>query len=351
MEKYSKWRDPGTGIHPFLPIKGRVREGGVISFLSWIFSLVFGSVLSVFRIGLISIVFAFMLLLSVVVGIIPVPILKRLLKRLVEGTCARLILLLMGFWSISTKQTYLSKQQKQAGGENLQVKSGDIIIANHTSYVDILYLSFRFSPVFTATPNSWPDLPPKGVVEPLSLHQALYDSISEQPHSEKAISVSKIIKDAQNNDSGPVVIFPEGATSNGLTLLDPIPVFDSQDLVSGFDTSRVHVIGFKYENENFSPTFTVGNFFIHLFRLCSQFSNQLQVRYLASANIPPLPLDGSSPTKKKSEDLGEWGDVLVRNLASILQIRRAKLNAMDKRDFLNYWYGHQQLYSDSKKQN
>ena len=70
---------------------------------------------------------------------------------LLNSVMARLALFLLGIWSIEAGQQSLRKgnltgaQGASSGG----LRSGDIIVANLTSYVDVLYLCFRYSPVFT----------------------------------------------------------------------------------------------------------------------------------------------------------------------------------------------------------
>jgi len=62
--------------------------------------------------------------------------------------------------------------------------------------------------------------------------------------------------------------------------------------------------------------------------------------------MPPLPLDGSSrlPT---DVDRTEWADAVYKNLASILQIRKSTLTAMDKREFVKYWGSHKKSYKEN----
>ena len=35
------------------------------------------------------------------------------------------------------------------------VLAGDIIITNHTSYIDVLYFTFKYNPVFATVPTEW----------------------------------------------------------------------------------------------------------------------------------------------------------------------------------------------------
>lgn len=80
------------------------------------------------------------------------------------------------------------------------VYPGDVILANHTSYIDVIYLAFRFdlqtqkqirlilvrfAPVFTALPNTWDDSVPEGVAIQRSFFGALIDAITEPEYTSK----------------------------------------------------------------------------------------------------------------------------------------------------------------------
>jgi len=300
-----------------------------------------------------------------------IPILKRFFIRYTQTLGSRIILLFMGFWWISTETVSLSKSKREktswpAGG--LIAKSGDIIICNKTSYVEILYLAFRFSPTFTVIPTDYEDskfIP--GKLIPRNLFQALYDCIYDPPYSIKqAIKLEDIISESRNYHNGPIVIFPEGTTTNGKTVQKFLPVFSGVD-VKGL-VSNIRVIGFKYEFEDHSPSFTVGSFFAHLFRLCCQFNNSMKVKYLQSEDIPnasdfnkaPISENGESENikKKKSnntisstdkEEIGDWNEAICARLAAILRLRISKLTPKDKKEFSEFYYARQKGYHPGKK--
>ncbi len=52
----------------------------------------------------------------------------------------------------------------------------------------------------------------------------------------------------------------------------------------------------------------------------------MQVRYLGEADVPTLPLDGSTREPTES-DIEEWVDALFRALAAILQVRSLFTNS------------------------
>lgn len=91
----------------------------------------------------------------------------------------------------------------------------------------------------------------------------------------------------------------------------------------------------------------------------------MEVRYVPSSQIPPIgsnktyESDTTSPSTTSTTDsistttptteVDAWQETLFGYLASILHIRRAKLNAMDKQAFRAYWYGHKQVYKKTTK--
>ena len=61
----------------------------------------------------------------------------------------------------------------------------------------------------------------------------------------------------------PVVVFPEGTTTNGTILLSLVPVLQKV-------STQVHVMGFKYGTKDFCPAYSFGVWWFHVFRLCAQ---------------------------------------------------------------------------------
>ncbi|RQM26740.1 hypothetical protein B5M09_002393 [Aphanomyces astaci] len=96
MEKYSRWSDLTTGINPFVPPPHQLPANAI---LRWT-QVFFGGILALLR---------WILLFPLVLGLV----------------------------TPGTKPPAL-------GG----IKAGDVIVANHSSVLDILYFGFRYSPVF-----------------------------------------------------------------------------------------------------------------------------------------------------------------------------------------------------------
>jgi len=330
MEKYSKWRDASTGIHPFLPKAGRSDDEGGMYYIK----LFFGSILSLLRLVAIFSLLLVLFISNLIAKAIVVTPLRRVFERIVDITITRTILCLMAFYWIPTKymKPFHPKSALPTGTPGSHIKAGDIIIANHCSYVEILYLAFRYSPVFTSIPVNWKGYPKDVPFIVRSTIQAMMDVFNEPKEAQNAINLSQVLNYA-SSIGAPVVIFPEGGTTNGKALIQCLPVFG--ELSASIPVGKVNVLGFKYDYENFAPTYTVGRSFVHLFKLCKEFQNNMEVRYHS-------PNDLSLQVQEKGPESLE--ETVFTSLATILRTSQTKLTVQDKQEFKSYWYGHKKNY-------
>ncbi|KAI8063401.1 uncharacterized protein B0P05DRAFT_555745 [Gilbertella persicaria] len=311
MEKYSRWRDASTGIQPFLPPVPPRTDASLLVTLSnvvhWTVGPLQGSI-KLILISLVSVVYVLLNGLSVLLT--PLGPLKRAWHTLYSTLLIRLILFLMGFFYI--KKETVSIRKSRTHGVSPHVHHGDVIIANWTSYVDILYLAYRFNPVFTQIYTD------TNKVRMISLWEAIQLTHTSPASSGHGLyTLEELANKAKQHKWGPVVVFPEGTTTNGRALLKFAPVFTDCHI----DASRYHIMAFKYEYGTMSPTFTVGSLLMHLFRLCSQFHNTLIVKQLASF-----------------EPLGELSDALTTSLGHLAKLRKTNLALTDKREFLSFYH-------------
>eukprot|EP01094_Clydonella_sp_ATCC50884_P024754 TRINITY_DN6297_c0_g1_i1.p1 TRINITY_DN6297_c0_g1~~TRINITY_DN6297_c0_g1_i1.p1 ORF type:complete len:191 (+),score=30.47 TRINITY_DN6297_c0_g1_i1:76-648(+) len=145
MEKYSKWRDKGTGIHPFLvPLKAK-GNGAFMKYLV-------GPLLAVPRLMAAAALAILLFSLLALTSILPSALrLRFLAQRCICFVLCRALLLVMGFWNISSSYSRLQKRHPlptmwPVGGV---AGAGHLIVCNKLSYVDVFYLAFRFNPIFT----------------------------------------------------------------------------------------------------------------------------------------------------------------------------------------------------------
>eukprot|EP01102_Stenamoeba_stenopodia_P021607 TRINITY_DN875_c0_g1_i2.p1 TRINITY_DN875_c0_g1~~TRINITY_DN875_c0_g1_i2.p1 ORF type:complete len:335 (+),score=54.16 TRINITY_DN875_c0_g1_i2:886-1890(+) len=327
MEKYSRWRDHGTGIHPFLPHQFKPRSVGA-RLISWLV----GAVLIVVRLPFIALLFPILFALDKFVALLPIGLLQRLLRRTLIALIARLLLLFMGFWWI--KSGYQPLQFKKTNSKTSSIASGDLVIANKTSYVETLYFAYALTTVYAVPQNYWTENDeekPSQVVILQSWYEAFLNYISDArlKKSAPATSLNDALKTAANSHSSPLIISPEGVTTNGQGMLELLPVFNEIALPK----ERIHLVVFKYDFEHFSPCFPVGKFASHFFGLISQVSNTIQVRWLPEEESPVL--DSKTSNQEGREQIGKY-------LAALARVRSTKLTSLDKHDFLDYWNETQQ---------
>lgn len=94
MEKYSRWSDLSTGINPFVPQQQQRMRGSV---LTKAFALLSGTALVLVRAPLVLVLGVVLLVANVLTSVLAlVPLLGRLLKRVVDWLLCSLLLLVLG---------------------------------------------------------------------------------------------------------------------------------------------------------------------------------------------------------------------------------------------------------------
>eukprot|EP00515_Schizochytrium_aggregatum_P007976 CAMPEP_0202074382 /NCGR_PEP_ID=MMETSP0964-20121228/3581_1 /ASSEMBLY_ACC=CAM_ASM_000500 /TAXON_ID=4773 /ORGANISM="Schizochytrium aggregatum, Strain ATCC28209" /LENGTH=147 /DNA_ID=CAMNT_0048641527 /DNA_START=43 /DNA_END=482 /DNA_ORIENTATION=+ len=147
MEKFTRFEDKSCGINPFV-LQPR-RGGGAAA--------VAGMLLAPVRLLVLATVVAPALALALALqAAAPVAPLRSLLRLALARPLARLALLLLGFWSLqesvpspqrlrfghlSPAGSSASERARRAFGATVQ--AGDVILVNHSSLVDVLYLFAR----------------------------------------------------------------------------------------------------------------------------------------------------------------------------------------------------------------
>ncbi|KAI7895003.1 uncharacterized protein EV154DRAFT_496683 [Mucor mucedo] len=333
MEKYSRWRDAGTGIQPFLPPVPPRTDSSILVTLSNVIHIVVGPIQAIVKITLISIVSAVYFLFVPVFGALLTPIapLKRLWTRVFSAILLRLVLFIAGFFHIKTETLSIRKSRGSGRVESSSVKNGDVIVANWTSYIDVVYLASRFVPVFTQIYTESEKIKIISLWEAIRLAGKIPESAPSS--DDQVYTVQELSLKAKKGGWGPIVVFAEGTTTNGRALLKFAPIF--KDYKVDQKDGQFQVMAFKYEYAGMSPTYTVGNQLFHFFKLCSQFHNTLIVKSLANGEAPCSPHSQVPATGSISDD--PVGDLLIAAVGNISKLRKTNLSMTDKRDFLSYY--------------
>lgn len=360
MEKFSQFRDKGTGIQPFLPPKpeGGASTAGLV--LTW----TLGSVLAVVRLAGLTVVGLWYLVLSTLVtvarGVLP-GILVSPLSSYATTLATRMALFIVGAMSIGSKWTAFGKRtarERQSlianagwpvGGSPAH---GSLIVANSCSWLDVLYLGFRFNPTFTRVPTEGcerrADVPVGQVVVHSSLWAALGAALwqSEEVGSHSAQRLATVLEWAKKNRRGPVVVFPEGTQSNNRGVLDFLPVLE--EVPAG---TKVTLVGLKYGLPTpMSPTPAVwtgtGSPWAHVWKVLSQPSVSMRAVYLVKEDVPSVPEAGAAVSAASEGGDGgsvagtaaDWSRSLNELLAKMLETRRCSSSgAIEKRAFFAFF--------------
>ncbi|KAF9196938.1 hypothetical protein BGZ50_004525 [Haplosporangium sp. Z 11] len=362
--------DQGTGIQPFLPPVPANADHSPFQKAFTLVLMVVKPIAGALKLILVSIV-ALALVLLQTLGLIlsPLPPLHRLYSRLISAILLRVILVLLGFFWIRHEVVTL-KRGRGSGASRAQpsnrkqATSGQLIVCNWSSYIDVLYLAFRYNPVFTQIYSE------TLTVRQVSLWEALCQSGSypdlSPPEGVETLPLMDFVKAMYKKGAGPVVIFPEvrlhAAYDDYLAILKFIPIF--KDCSVPETSVDISIMALKYDYSKFAPTFTIAldNSYRlgHLFRTCAQFYNTLSVKSLASEESPSnahfSAIDGLASTASGAalgvvepveEDV--LGGVIINLMGRMTRFRKLGLNVKDKADFLDYFILRNNGISRTKK--
>lgn len=236
----------------------------------------------------------------------PLPKWKKLLFVEAAQPLCRLMLMVLGFWRIKT-----------SGPPSLEGEQGkaNILVMNHVSHFDILVMmavAYDGIPSFVAkrAVQSAPLFGYKSMV-----WQSLYvdNRSGSQPGGNLA---QKIADRGADHSLNPVMIFPEGTTSNGESVIQ----FRSGAFISGHPVKPVAI---RYPPGSFSPSWeSIGGLY-HMFRVFSQFSNACEVHWL------PI----HYPTDAEKKDPRLYAENVRTEIAAELNVPKVDASYQDKLDY------------------
>ncbi|KAJ2016696.1 Vacuolar protein sorting protein vps66 [Coemansia sp. S85] len=109
-----------------------------------------------------------------------------------------------------------------------------------------------------------------------------------------------------------------------------------EDAANLDEKSDLHILAFKYPFQSFSPAYSVGSQLGHLFGVCCQVYNSLVVRILEQDETPSV-RDSAVFCDAGNEPV-DLDEAVKEKLLQLSRLRMTKLTAMDKRDFLAFYY-------------
>ncbi|KAJ6090329.1 hypothetical protein N7486_009144 [Penicillium sp. IBT 16267x] len=320
MEKFSQFRDRGSGIAPFLPIPSE--------------PLGLQAPLRVF-------LFCVRLPLFIFVTFAYFAILQWLpIGSLGKKAALWCILGVPSIWWIDLQVDGVKKGSLSKHQQARLPQPGSVIASSFTSPIDAIYLAAIFDPVFTAAyPNS-------RKVERISLLQAVLRAFAQpttQPEpGTKLVDVATLVAKYPNR---PIVIFPECTTTNGRGIL-PL----SHALLGVPPKTKVFPVSLRY-----TPVDVVtplpGSYISFLWTLLSKPTHCIRVRiaeYVTnSRNVQSTRQSNyNSNYLDTLEDEVEGGitageraflDLVGESLARLGRVKRVGLGVKEKQQFMKKW--------------
>ena len=226
MEKFKRFTDHGTGVNPFVP--PRAKRGKASAAAVWGGRLL-GSLAALVRVPLAALLLLVVVGAHALLGLLPLPrSLKRVMLRPVDMLLLRLVLLLLGFWRLPIGRGELKRTLRRpgaAGGERDRTGSashGDVLVCNHSSYLDVLILQCLFSPDYVLVHAD----EPRAALA--AFPAALVAAASPTPAGARPLAAFPLALDeALDAAAGPAVLFVEGTSTNGAGLLRAPPSIEA----------------------------------------------------------------------------------------------------------------------------
>jgi len=247
MEKYSQYRDRGSGIAPFFPISSQ--PAGIylpVHMFLFLFKLPF----------LITISTTYFLFLQW----FP---LGSLLKKAILW----MILGIPGIWWIDLQIDGVKKGSlaKKHGGR--VPEPGDVIASSFTSPIDSLYLAAIFDPIFTVS------YPHTRQVQYISLFGAIFRALSKPvEYPPKGAEMTDLSTLVAEHPKRVIVVFPECTTTNGRGIMPFSP-----SLLTTPARTKIFPVSLRYTPADVT-TPVPGQYWTFIWNLLSQSTHCIRVR-------------------------------------------------------------------------
>lgn len=241
-------------------------------------------------------------------------------------------MILMGFWwmpsmkrmiirpaiaALARPESFSLHTEKSIQATD-SIQPGDWIITNLTCYCDLILYWFKYSGVVMIS-NDFED----GKLVPCpNRFYAIYHFFIKEPGQVGELQTCTPL------GHFPLIIFPEGVSSNGRGVLKFI-----LNLSHAKRNQRIHLTCTKFNSDLFNPSFVGSSgfipFFSHLWQLCSQLQNTL-----TSRSILPTALFSSNFDLPPATESSQYNRTLQQIIAALGHLRPLNLDAKDKISFL-----------------
>eukprot|EP00128_Syssomonas_multiformis_P011893 Colp12_sorted_trinity150504_noHs@27709 len=197
----------------------------------------------------------------------PIGPLRRLLVR-VANVCPRVVMFIAGFWYV--KERYVDLEGREISKTQYETllaghRRVPIIVSNHVSFFECLYFFYTHacSMVVNSSVKSLPFIP-----DALAALQCVFVD-RELPQSRQAVR-DVLLNRAQTDGFPPMLVFPEGTTTNGVSVLQ----FRKGAFEPGLPVQCMVV---RPVFRNFSWAWANQSLFTVVLRSLCQFSNLMEV--------------------------------------------------------------------------
>ncbi|KAK8164844.1 hypothetical protein BKA80DRAFT_193221, partial [Phyllosticta citrichinensis] len=335
MEKYSQYRDRGSGIAPFFPVRPDP-SGIALPLHVFLFACRLPLLLGASAIY-------FLLLSWLSVGL------------LVRKAALWLILGIPGVWWIDLQIDGVRRGSLAKHHKNRLPSPGTVIASSFTSPLDALYLAAIFDPVFTISyPNT-------RQVERVNLFRAFLHALAPpatQPPPNAKLTTLAVLT-AQNPDTS-IVVWPECTTTNGRGILPFSP-----SLLTVPARTKIFPLSLRYSPGDVTTPIPQ-TYFDFLWNLCSKPTHCIRVRiaeavFNTSASSKQSATASGRDLSPRSGDCVETNGVdgsllgngdadgelsaeeqkvldrVGEDLARLGRVKRVGLGVKEKADFIKTW--------------
>ncbi|KAF3771187.1 hypothetical protein M406DRAFT_336684 [Cryphonectria parasitica EP155] len=326
MEKFSQFRDRGSGISPFIPHTSSSSTAAKLLHVG----------LFAFRLPLLLLYTAFYFILAA-----NIPFLPQALQKLLTWGFLGIPWIIWGDLQLDgVKRGSLSQQppERMPGAP-----PASVIAASFTSPVDAVYLAAVFDPIFTIS------YPGTRCVSRVGLFRTIWHALSPAqlrpaPADDGLTTLAEIIA---ANPGRVVAVFPECATTNGLGILPFSP-----SLLTVPADVKIFPVSIRYTSPDIT-TPVPGAWWSFLWRLLSRPTHVMRIRiadaiYNTAGMVDGLAVASGRETRTSARARADDGagvnvegqrvlDRVAETLARLGRNKRVGLTVEDKAKFVEAW--------------
>jgi len=316
MEKYSQFRDRGSGISPFIPTTTPT---------SIVYSI-FRAFIFIFRLPLFLTCIAIYFLL---LAHLPLPLAAR--KLLLWG-----LLAIPGVWWVDLQLDNVKRGSLSQQPPSRFPHPRSIIVSQFTSPIDPVYLAAIFDPIFTI---SYPDTQK---VQRISLWRAVMLALQRPvlaPSARTGLTTLRAL--VEQNPDRVIAVFPEMSTTNGKGILPLSP-----SLLSASADAKLFPVSLRYTPPDVT-TPVPGAYAAFLWNLLSRPTHCIRVRIAEATTNTAAAVNGLvNGAMEKGVD-GDSRDLtpeekrvidhVGETLARLARNKRVGLTLRDKLAFVDAW--------------